>query len=93
MLIRENLYDSISMDRRFPEIMAILNTTAIPLTSREVAARYVVQPSESDKLVTGSVLNILALVGLVKKYTSSDKRRTNTYVLDRSVVVVREIPA
>ena len=94
MIIRQNIHEIIPMDQRYPMIMGILNTTALALTSREITERYVYQPTESDKLVTGSILNVLTLAGIVKKFTDPDpKRKINRYVLDRTVRIVKEIPA
>jgi hypothetical protein len=94
VIIRQDMYETIPMDQRYPMIIEILNVNALALTSREIAERYIYSPTESDRLVTGTILNVLTLAGIVKKFTEmGSKHKTNRYVLDRSVRIVKEIPA
>lgn len=77
-------FNPIPMNQRYPEIMKVLQESTEPLSSTEIANLYITNPNSSDGLVTGSILNVLALAGIVKKntYVKGNSKR-NSYELVR----------
>jgi Fe2+ or Zn2+ uptake regulation protein len=55
------------LQTRMKHIVTILNGVDYEMTSAEIARRYVGQYTSSDVLTTGSILNVMTHLGLVKK--------------------------
>jgi hypothetical protein len=58
---------AIPLEQRYEMIMQVMNSTRKFMTSRQIADSYINNPTTSDVLVTGSILNVLALANLVTK--------------------------
>lgn len=58
---------NISMEQRYPLIMDILKKSDKPLSTRQIVNRYILNSSASDPLVTGTILNVLVLSGVVNR--------------------------
>lgn len=70
MIVRDRSYrsgETIALSERFPEIMKILKNSTSPMSAHDIAKLYVSTPNSSDSLVTGTILNVLALAGVVQK--------------------------
>lgn len=82
MIKRESVYTSISMERRFPLIMKILLSSNAPMSPKAIAIKYIDNPTSSDILVTGTILNVLALAKIVRKSTNNLKAKRTFYRLE-----------
>lgn len=52
---------------RMKGIVEVMNKTDGELNSRQIAAQYIKCPTSSDALTTGTILNVMANLGLVVK--------------------------
>lgn len=68
---------------RMIKITSVLNYSDSALSSREIAEKYIQIPTSSDSLTTGSILNVMAILGHVKKI-GSQKGKTTKYKYQRT---------
>lgn len=65
-----------TLDERTNKTMDVLAQAFEPLTARQIAEKYMQNPTASDALTTGTICNVLAAAGMVRKSTKPRGRRS-----------------